>query len=113
MTNETNKQLSETKQLRGTFGQVIHQINESYNSSNGWAIVRYNNSLVNFTVWIERSVKQGEALNWESKLVPTLGSVVNRSETPEKDIVNTEVETKVAKTSPKTSIKKTTEKKDV
>ena len=100
MTNETNKplaetkqQLSETKQLRGTFDQVIRQINETYNSSNGWAIARTSSVLVNFSVWLERSVKQAET----------------KVETPEKDVV---VETQAVKTAPKTTIKKTTEKKD-
>ena len=113
MTNETNKPLaetkqalSETKQLRGTFDQVIRQINETYNASNGWAIARTSSVLVNFSVWLERSVKQAE-----TKELPTLGSVVNTLETPEKDIA-TEVETQVVKTAPKTTTKKTTEKKD-
>ena len=104
MTNETNKQLSETKQalaetkqLRGTFDQVIRQINETYNASNGWAIARTSSVLVNFSVWLERSIKQSET----------------KLETPEKDVVDTEVETKVVKTTPKTTTKKTTEKKDV
>ena len=90
MTNETNKPLAETKQLRGTFDQVIRQINETYNASNGWAIARTSSVLVNFSVWLERSVKQAP--------------------TPEKAVkdVATEVETKAA---PKTT-KKTTEKKD-
>lgn len=99
MTNETNKQLSETKQqlsetkqLRGTFDQVIRQINETYNASNGWAIARTSSVLVNFSVWLERSVKQAE--------------------TPNKDFA-TDVETKVVKTTPKTATKKTTENKDV
>lgn len=96
MTNETNKPLAETKQLRGTFDQVIRQINETYNASNGWAIARTSSVLVNFSVWLERSVKQAPA--------------VNTLETPEKD-VTTEVETQVVKTAPKTT-KKTTEKKD-
>ena len=89
MTNETNKPLAETKQLRGTFDQVIRQINETYNASNGWAIARTSSVLVNFSVWLERSVKQSD--------------IVKTSETPEKDIV---------KTAPKTTTKKTTEKKD-
>lgn len=94
MTNETNKQLSETKQalaetkqLRGTFDQVIRQINETYNASNGWAIARTSSVLVNFSVWLERSVKQSET----------------KVETPEKDVVG-EVETK-------TAAKRTTTKK--
>ena len=97
MTNETNKQLSETKQalaetkqLRGTFDQVIRQINETYNASNGWAIARTSSVLVNFSVWLERSVKQSET----------------KVETPEKDAVNTEVESE-----PKTVTKRTTTKK--
>lgn len=107
MTNETNKPLAETKQalaetkqLRGTFDQVIRQINETYNSSNGWAVVRSANTLVSFTVWVERSVKQAET----------------KVETPEKDVVNTEVEsaqtegTKVD-SNPKTVTKRTTTKK--
>ena len=108
MTNETNKQLSETKQLRGTFDQVIRQINETYNASNGWAITRTSSVLVNFSVWLERSVKQSETK------VETLQ--VNTSETPEKDVVNTEVEsaqtegTKVD-SNPKTAVKRTTAKK--
>lgn len=97
MTNETNKPLAETKQLRGTFDQVIRQINETYNASNGWAIARTSSVLVNFSVWLERSVKQSD--------------IVKTSETPEKDVVKTEVETQVVKTAPKTT-KKTTEKKD-
>ena len=107
MTNETNKPLAETKQalaetkqLRGTFDQVIRQINETYNSSNGWAIARTSSVLVNFSVWLERSVKQSET----------------KVETPEKDVVNTEVEaaqtegTKVD-SNPKTAVKRTTAKK--
>lgn len=90
MTNETNKQLAETKQLRGTFDQVIRQINETYNASNGWAIARTSSVLVNFSVWLERSVKQGET----------------KVETPEKDVANTEVES-----APKTAVKRTTAKK--
>lgn len=97
MTNETNKQLAETKQLRGTFDQVIRQINETYNASNGWAIARTSSVLVNFSVWLERSVKQADS----------------KVETPEKDVVTTEVEAKAVKSAPKTSTKKTTEKKDV
>lgn len=98
MTNETNKQLSETKQLRGTFDQVIRQINETYNSSNGWAIARTSSVLVNFSVWLERSVKQSET----------------KVETPEKDVdTDVKLETPVVKTAPKTTTKKTTEKKDV
>ncbi|MEG1948730.1 MAG: hypothetical protein RR140_04170 [Clostridia bacterium] len=96
MTNETNKQLSETKQLRGTFDQVIRQINETYNASNGWAIARTSSVLVNFSVWLERSVKQADS----------------KVETPVKDAV-AEVETNVVKTAPKTTAKKATEKKDV
>lgn len=99
MTNETNKQLAETKkalaetkQLRGTFDQVIRQINETYNASNGWAIARTSSVLVNFSVWLERSVKQS----------PT----ANTLETPEKDVVVTEVES-----APKTVTKRTTTKK--
>lgn len=100
MTNETNKQLAETKQLRGTFDQVIRQINETYNASNGWAITRTSSVLVNFSVWLERSVKQSET----------------KVETPEKYVVNTEVEstqtegTKVD-SNPKTVTKRTTTKK--
>ena len=107
MTNETNKQLSETKQalaetkqLRGTFDQVIRQINETYNVSNGWAIARTSSVLVNFSVWLERSVKQSET----------------KVETPEKDVVNTEVESAQtegtkADSNPKTTTKRTTAKK--
>lgn len=105
MTNETNKPLAETKQalaetkqLRGTFDQVIRQINETYNASNGWAIARTSSVLVNFSVWLERSVKQSET----------------KVETPEKDVIEeVKVETPVVKTAPKTTTKKTTEKKDV
>ena len=68
---------------------MIRQINETYNASNGWAIARTSSVLVNFSVWLERSVKQAE--------------------TPEKDV---KVETQVVKSPPKTSTKKTTEKKD-
>lgn len=108
MTNETNKQLAETKQLRGTFDQVIRQINETYNASNGWAIARTSSVLVNFSVWLERSVKQASSkVDQDTNLEVTDG--VYKSETPEKDV---KVETQVVKTAPKT-IKKTTEKKDV
>ena len=104
MTNETNKPLAETKQalaetkqLRGTFDQVIRQINETYNASNGWAIARTSSVLVNFSVWLERSVKQA----------PTL----------EKDVA-TDVKVESAQTegaevdsNPKTVAKRTTTKK--
>lgn len=110
MTNETNKQLSETKQalaetkqIRGTFDQVIRQINETYNASNGWAIARTSSVLVNFSVWLERSVKQAET--------------VNTLVTPEKDVA-TDVKVESAQTegtevdsNPKTVAKRTTTKK--
>lgn len=110
MTNETNKplaetkqQLSETKQLRGTFDQVIRQINETYNASNGWAIARTSSVLVNFSVWLERSVKQAET--------------VNTLETPNKDVA-TDVKVESAQTegtkvdsNPKVVTKRTTVKK--
>ena len=103
MTNETNKQLSETKQLRGTFDQVIRQINETYNASNGWAIARTSSVLVNFSVWLERSVKQS--------------GIVKTSETHEKDVA-TDVKVESAQTegtevdsNPKTVAKRTTTKK--
>lgn len=110
MTNETNKplaetkqQLSETKQLRGTFDQVIRQINETYNASNGWAIARTSSVLVNFSVWLERSVKQASS----------------KAETPEKDVateVKVEsqakpVETTQVESATKTVAKRTTTKK--
>lgn len=98
MTNETNKQLSETKQLRGTFDQVIRQINETYNASNGWAIARTSSVLVNFSVWLERSVKQA--------------ATVNTLETPEKDVAtDVKVATTEVDSNPKTVAKRTTVKK--
>lgn len=99
MTNETNKQLSETKQLRGTFDQVIRQINETYNASNGWAIARTSSVLVNFSVWLERSVKQAET--------------VNTLETPEKDVKVESAQTEGTKvdSNPKVVTKRTTVKK--
>ena len=100
MTNETNKQLAETKQLRGTFDQVIRQINETYNASNGWAIARTSSVLVNFSVWLERSVKQAPP---KMETIQVVLESDTTSETPVKDVV---------KTTPKTA-KKTTEKKDV
>lgn len=106
MTNETNKQLSETKQalsetkqLRGTFDQVIRQINSEYHETNGWAVVRSANTLVSFTVWVERSVKQAP---------PKMETLqVNTSETPEKDVVE---EVKV-ESAPNTAVKRSTTKK--
>ena len=116
MTNETNKQLSETKQalaetkqLRGTFDQVIRQINETYNASNGWAIARTSSVLVNFSVWLERSVKQASSKGDQATNLEVADGVY-KSETPEKDV---KMETQVVKTAPKTTTKKTTEKKDV
>ena len=105
MTNETNKPLvetkqalAETKQLRGTFDQVIRQINETYNASNGWAIARTSSVLVNFSVWLERSVKQS--------------GIVKTSETPEKDVAtDVKVATIEVDSNPKTVTKRTTTKK--
>ena len=115
MTNETNKplaetkqQLSETKQLRGTFDQVIRQINETYNASNGWAIARTSSVLVSFSVWLERSVKQASSKDDQATNLEVTDGVY-KSEKPEKDV---KVEAQVVKTAPKTSTKKTTEKKD-
>ena len=117
MTNETNKQLSEmkqalaeTKQLRGTFDQVIRQINSEYHETNGWAVVRSANTLVSFTVWVERSVKQAPTVNAVEE------QPVNTLETPEKDVVTTEVgsaQTEGTKvdSNPKTVAKRTTAKK--
>ena len=111
MTNETNKPLAETKQLRGTFDQVIRQINETYNASNGWAIARTSSVLVNFSVWLERSVKQAPTVNAVAE------QPVNTLETPEKDVA-TNVKVESAQTegtkvdsNPKAVTKRTTTKK--
>lgn len=111
MTNETNKPLAETKQLRGTFDQVIRQINSEYHETNGWAVVRSANTLVSFTVWVERSVKQAPTVNAVAE------QPVNTLESPEKDVA-TDVKVESAQTegtkvdsNPKTVAKRTTTKK--
>lgn len=97
MTNETNKPLAETKQLRGTFDQVIRQINETYNASNGWAIARTSSVLVNFSVWLERSVKQA----------PTH----EKDGTTEDEVESAQTEGTQVDSNPKTVAKRTTTKK--
>ena len=106
MTNETNKPLAETKQLRGTFDQVIRQINETYNASNGWAIARTSSVLVNFSVWLERSVKQAPSKGDQATNLEVTDGVY-KSETHEKDVAEAQVETQSAKT----VAKRTTTKK--
>ena len=82
---------------------MIRQISETYNASNGWAIARTSSVLVNFSVWLERSVKQSD--------------IVKTSETPNKDVA-TDVKVESAQTegtevdsNPKTVTKRPTTKK--
>ena len=80
---------------------MIRQINETYNASNGWAIARTSSVLVNFSVWLERSVKQAPTVNAVAE------QPVNTLETPEKDVA-TDVK---VDSNPKTATKRTTTKK--
>ena len=61
----------ETYQLRGkNYDDVVRQLVQTYNSSNGWAVVRVVNRLTSLDVILERNSEQGVSKD-TSKAVPT------------------------------------------
>ena len=61
----------ETYQLRGkNYDDVVRQLVQTYNSSNGWAVVRVVNRLTSLDVILERNSEQGVSKD-TSKVVPT------------------------------------------
>ena len=73
----------ETYQLRGkNYDDVVRQLVQTYNSSNGWAVVRVVNRLTSLDVILERNSEQGvskvtsadtskDTVTATSKAVPT------------------------------------------
>lgn len=61
----------ETYQLRGkNYDDVVRQLVQTYNVSNGWAVVRVVNRLTSLDVILERNSEQGVSKD-TSKDVPT------------------------------------------
>ena len=61
----------ETYQLRGkNYDDVVRQLVQTYNVSNGWAVVRVVNRLTSLDVILERNSEQGVSKD-TSKAVPT------------------------------------------
>ena len=61
----------ETYQLRGrNYDEVVRQLVQTYNSSEGWAVVRVVNRLTSLDVILERNSEQGVSKD-TSKAVPT------------------------------------------
>ena len=61
----------ETYQLRGkNYDDVVRQLVQTYNSSQGWAVVRVVNRLTSLDVILERNSEQGVSKD-TSKAVPT------------------------------------------
>lgn len=61
----------ETFQLRGkNYDDVVRRLVETYNSSQGWAVVRVVNRLTSLDVILERNSEQGVAKD-TSKAIPT------------------------------------------
>lgn len=88
----------EQKRIRGrNIFDVVYQIVNEYNSSNGWALVKISPNLLNLEVIVERSTAQTNVKNEDSET---------------KDATNV-VETKaVSKPATKTSKKPTTQAKN-
>ena len=65
----------ESYQLRGkNYDDVVRQLVQTYNSSNGWAVVRVVNRLTSLDVILERNSEQGvskDTVKETSKAVPT------------------------------------------
>lgn len=63
----------ETFQLRGkNYDDVVRRLVETYNSSQGWAVVRVVNRLTSLDVILERNSEQGKEVSKDtSKDVPT------------------------------------------
>lgn len=97
--------LVEQKRLRGrnTF-DVVNQIVNEYNSSNGWALLKVMPNLLNFEVVVERSTKQSGTTE---TVVDTDTVVENQVET------KPELEAKTTKKAQTNAAKKSAETKEV
>ena len=71
----------ETYQLRGkNYDDVVRQLVNTYNVSNGWAVLRVVNRLTSLDVILERNSEQGNNTS-KSALVPTTEKVVDADAT--------------------------------
>ena len=77
----------ETFQLRGrNYDEVVRQLVQTYNSSEGWAVVRVVNRLTSLDVILERNSEQGVSKDTvketaNSVLIPTSEKVVDADAT--------------------------------
>ena len=73
----------ETYQLRGkNYDDVVRRLVETYNSSQGWAVVRVVNRLTSLDVILERNSEQGVSKDTsKSVLTPTTEKVVDADAT--------------------------------
>ena len=73
----------ETYQLRGkNYDDVVRQLVQTYNSSQGWAVVRVVNRLTSLDVILERNSEQGVSKDTsKSVLTPTTEKVVDADAT--------------------------------
>ena len=79
----------ETFQLRGkNYDDVVRRLVETYNSSQGWAVVRVVNRLTSLDVILERNSEQGKDTSKETSkataksiLIPTSEKVVDADAT--------------------------------
>ena len=71
----------ETYQLRGkNYDDVVRQLVQTYNVSNGWAVVRVVNRLTSLDVILERNSEQATNTS-KSALIPTSEKVVDADAT--------------------------------
>ena len=107
----------EQKRLRGRNShEVINQIVENFNSSNGWALKRVNMIGMNVEVYLERSSLQGDNKAKETSSVKQVKEEVAKTSEPQTeskevvvDVEDTDVE-KESPTKPDGNVKPTTKR---
>ena len=85
--NTENKGNLEQFHLRGrNYDDVVRQLVEKYNASEGWAVVRVVPFILSLDVYLERNAEQGSSKATESKAVePKVAPKANEEVVDEED----------------------------
>lgn len=102
----------EQVKVRGrNVADVVSQLVEKYNSSNGWSVLRVIPTVLSLEVILERSVEQGkQETKAVAKEAPKAKQVAKEEEQPKKEVATPKAESKTATYKQTATTKKTTAK---
>ena len=103
----------ETYQLRGkNYDDVVRQLVQTYNSSQGWAVVRVVNRLTSLDVILERNSEQGVSSDTSKDTVKATAKEVSK-DTPTEKVVDADATASDEQVAPSTGTTQPLETKDV